>query len=172
MCWYNTEEYWIECVISQTRGGVTKRFPSDSLISYFAKFMMTSSNWNIFCVTGHLCGEFTGHRWIPRTVTRSFDVSFVLCLNKRKSKQSRAWWFETSRPLWCRCNDRNTVSLLTTTLIFESRRRSLAAVTHVKHVRGSPGHRHQIYWLCGLNGSSSSKVMNFNYMCHVCVEKW
>ena len=25
-------------------------------------FMMTSSNGNIFCVTGHLCGEFTGHR--------------------------------------------------------------------------------------------------------------
>ena len=29
--------------------------------------MMTSSNVNIFRVTGHLCGEFTGHRWIPRT---------------------------------------------------------------------------------------------------------
>ena len=29
--------------------------------------MMTSSNGNIFRVTGHLCGEFTGHRWIPRT---------------------------------------------------------------------------------------------------------
>ena len=28
---------------------------------------MTSSNANIFRVTGHLCGEFTGHRWIPRT---------------------------------------------------------------------------------------------------------
>ena len=27
--------------------------------------MMTSSNWNIFRVTGHLWGEFTGHRWIP-----------------------------------------------------------------------------------------------------------
>ena len=27
--------------------------------------MMTSSNGNIFSVTGHLCGEFTGHRWIP-----------------------------------------------------------------------------------------------------------
>ena len=27
--------------------------------------MMTSSNGNIFCVSGHLCGEFTGHRWIP-----------------------------------------------------------------------------------------------------------
>ena len=29
--------------------------------------MMTSSNENIFCSTGPLCGEFTGHRWIPRT---------------------------------------------------------------------------------------------------------
>ena len=27
---------------------------------------MTSSNGNIFRVTGPLCGEFTGHRWIPR----------------------------------------------------------------------------------------------------------
>ena len=27
---------------------------------------MTSSNGNIFRVTGHLCGEFTGLRWIPR----------------------------------------------------------------------------------------------------------
>ena len=31
------------------------------------EFMMTSWNGNIFRVTGHLCGEFTGHRWIPRT---------------------------------------------------------------------------------------------------------
>ena len=30
-------------------------------------FMSTSSNGNIFRVTGPLCGEFTGHRWIPRT---------------------------------------------------------------------------------------------------------
>ena len=29
--------------------------------------MMTSSNGNIFRVTGHLCGEFTGHWWIPHT---------------------------------------------------------------------------------------------------------
>ena len=28
---------------------------------------MTSSNGNIFRVTAHLCGEFTGHRWIPHT---------------------------------------------------------------------------------------------------------
>ena len=29
--------------------------------------LMTSSNGNIFRVTGHLCGEFTGPRWIPRS---------------------------------------------------------------------------------------------------------
>ena len=29
--------------------------------------IMTSSNGNIFRVTGLLCGEFIGHRWIPRT---------------------------------------------------------------------------------------------------------
>ena len=28
-------------------------------------FIMTSSNWNIFRVTGLLLGESTGHRWIP-----------------------------------------------------------------------------------------------------------
>ena len=46
--------------------------------------MMMSSNGHIFRVGGHLCGEFTGHRWIPaqRQVTRSFDVFFDLCLKK------------------------------------------------------------------------------------------
>ena len=34
-------------------------------------------------------------------VTRGFDVFFDLRLNKRVSKQSSGWWFETpSRPLW------------------------------------------------------------------------
>ena len=59
--------------------------------------MMTSWNGNIFRVTGHLCGEFPAQR----RVTRSFDVFFDLRLNKRLSKQSLGWWFETlSRPLW------------------------------------------------------------------------
>ena len=33
----------------------------------FILVMMTSSKWNIFRVTGPLCGEFTGPRWIPLT---------------------------------------------------------------------------------------------------------
>ena len=70
--------------------------------------MMTSSNGNIFRVTGPLCGEFTGPGEFPtqRPVTRSFDVFFDLRLNKRLSKQPWGWWFETpSWSLWCQCND-------------------------------------------------------------------
>ena len=42
--------------------------------------MMTSSNGNIFRVTGPLCGEFTGTGEFPtqRPVARSFDVFFDL----------------------------------------------------------------------------------------------
>ena len=70
--------------------------------------MMTSSNGNIFRVTGPLCGEFTGPGEFPtqRPVTRSFDVFFDLRLNKRLSKQPWGWWFETpSWSLWLQCND-------------------------------------------------------------------
>ena len=46
-------------------------------------------------------GEFP----TQRPVTRSFDAFFDRRLNKRLSKQSWAWWFETpSRPLWRHCN--------------------------------------------------------------------
>ena len=67
----------------------------------------TSSNVNIFRVTGPLCGEFTGPGEVPtqRPVTRSFDIFFDLRLNKRLSKQPWDWWFETpSWSLWHQCN--------------------------------------------------------------------
>ena len=70
-------------------------------------FMMTSSNGNIFRVTGPLCGEFTGPGEFPtqRPVMRSFDVFFDLRLNKRLSKQPWGWWFEApSWSLWRQCN--------------------------------------------------------------------
>ena len=72
---------------------------------------MTSSNGSIFRVTGPLCGEFTGPGEFPtqRPVTRSFDVFFDLCLNKRLSKQPWGWWFETpSLSLWHHCNGENS----------------------------------------------------------------
>ena len=47
----------------------------------------------------------TGEFPTQRPVTRSFDVFFGMCLNKRLSKQSWGWWFETpSRPLWRHCD--------------------------------------------------------------------
>ena len=56
--------------------------------------LMTSSNGNIFLVTGHLCGEVTGEFPAQRPVTRSFDVFSDLCLNERLNEQSLGWWFE------------------------------------------------------------------------------
>ena len=65
--------------------------------------MITSSNGNIFRVTDTLCGELTGGRWIPITMASdAFDVFFDLRLNKRLSKQSRGWWFETLSHSWWR----------------------------------------------------------------------
>ena len=48
----------------------------------------------------------TGEFLSQRPATRSFDSLFNLGLNKRLSKQSRRWWFETpSCSLWRHCND-------------------------------------------------------------------
>ena len=78
-----------------------------SVIRFLSSPMMTSSNGNIFRVTGHLCGNspVTGEFPAQRPVTRSFDVFFDLRLNIWLSKQSWGWWFETpSRSLWRNCN--------------------------------------------------------------------
>ena len=77
---------------------------SKMIITTKLHIMMTSSNGNIFTALVALCAgnspvisEFPAHR----PVTRSFDVFLDLRLNKRLSKQSWDWWFETpSRPLW------------------------------------------------------------------------
>ena len=79
-------------------GKYTNKY-APGMLRQFAIFlyMMTSSNGNIFRVTGHLCGEFTASGEFPtqRPVTRIFDVFVDLCLNKRLSKQSWGWLFET-----------------------------------------------------------------------------
>ena len=52
-----------------------------------------------------ILGEFPS----LRPVTRSFEF-FYVCLNKRLSKKSRGWWFETpSRSLWLHCNGHSIV---------------------------------------------------------------
>ena len=89
------------------------------MIYWTALYMMTSSNGNIFRLTGHLCGEVVpGEFPAQRPVMWSFDVFCNLRLNKRLSKQSWGWWFEMqSRLLWCHRNDQNlTVICLPETL--------------------------------------------------------
>ena len=69
-------------------------------------------------------GEFPSQR----PVTRSFDVFFDLRSNKRMSKQSWGWWFETpSRSLWRHCNDR---SLFTATTFVPSDQVSAPSTTN------------------------------------------
>ena len=70
--------------------------------------MMTSSNKNIFRVTGHLCGEFTGHRWTDRWIhrTKVSDAELWSVPEQWLCKQSRRWWFKTqSWSLWRHCNE-------------------------------------------------------------------
>ena len=95
---------------------IPPHFTQSSLI------IMTSSNGNIFRVTGPLCGEFTGPGEFPtqRPVTRSFDVFFHLRLNKQLSKQPRGWWFETPpKSLWRHSNVVDVSALLLTDLIIQ-----------------------------------------------------
>ena len=65
--------------------------------------METFSALLAFCAgNSPIPGKFPSQR----PVTRSFDIFFDLWLNKRLSKQSWGWWFETpSRSLWRHCND-------------------------------------------------------------------
>ena len=74
----------------------------------FGSNMMTSSNGNIFRITGPLWGESTSDWRIPLTkkVIWSCNVFFDLTQKKRLSKQSSLWWFEMpSHSLWHHCND-------------------------------------------------------------------
>ena len=65
--------------------------------------METFSALLAFCAgNSPVTGEFS----VQKPVTRSFDVIVDLHLNKRLSKQSWGWWFETPLcPLWRHCND-------------------------------------------------------------------
>ena len=67
-------EYILWCVCSLCNISFNKQQRS----SRWIRFMMTSSNGSIFRVTGHLCGEFTGSRWIPRTKASDAELWCIL----------------------------------------------------------------------------------------------
>ena len=84
------------CVPSSLRFGQTFD------ISWWRHHVETFSVLLALCVgNSPVTGEFPSQR----PVTQSFDVFFDLRLNKRLSKQSWGWWFETPlRPIWRHCN--------------------------------------------------------------------
>ena len=140
-------------------------------------------------------GEFP----TQRPVTRSFDVYFDLRRNKRLSKQSWGWWFETpSCPLWCHRNARHR----TMWTIYDNFHQGKLefSLTHwgrVTHIcvgnltiigsdNGlSPGRRQAIIWtnagisLIGPSGTNFSEILieiltfSFKKMClKVSSAKW
>ena len=62
------------------------------IFSTFVRTMMTSSNGNIFRVTGPLCKEFTGHRWIP--LTKASDAE-LWCFLWYSPNQTVEWTIQT-----------------------------------------------------------------------------
>ena len=83
-------------------------FVQGKMSSWWRHQMETFSALLAICVgNSPVTGEFP----TQRPVKRSFDVFFDLHLNKRLSKQSCGWWFETpSCPLWSHCNDFQNVT--------------------------------------------------------------
>ena len=84
-------------------GRMTKNpFGDTSTLVQAMSWCATFSALLTLCVgNSPVIGEFPAHK----PVTRSFDVFFDLRLNKRLSKQSWDWWFETPlRSLWRHCN--------------------------------------------------------------------
>ena len=101
---------------------------------------MTSSNGNIFCVTGLLCGEVTGQRCISRTKgsDAEFGVFFDLRLNQQLSKQWKRRQFETpSRFLWHHCNveNMNVIYTFVIVMILEDLLRLRHVSNHWQHQR-------------------------------------
>ena len=101
---------WVYCIAINIVSQLTELcvslqsywYPSPFKTSTYPSCMTTSSNGNIFCITGPLWGNPPSER----SVTRIFDVFFDLCLNKWLNIQSRCQWFEMpSHTLWRYCDD-------------------------------------------------------------------
>ena len=78
--------------------------------TWWRHLMETFSALLAICAGNSLVsGEFPAQR----SVTRNFGVFFDLRLNKRLSKQSWGWWFETlSHPLWRHRNEYTEIIVL------------------------------------------------------------
>ena len=106
--------YRHEClVLESTQGMIFVGFYFDSLMQACHESKVKETWWRHQMETfSALLAICAGNSPVPgefptqRPVTRSFDVYFDLRLNKRLSKQSWGWWFETPlRSLWRHRNE-------------------------------------------------------------------
>ena len=88
---------------------------------------MTSSNGNIFLVTGLLWGVFTGHRWTPhKGQWRGALIFSLICAwtNNWTNNPSHRWFETPSRSLWRHCNEKfKNKMLIKLVKTFPSRRK-------------------------------------------------
>ena len=99
--WVFRSELWIHFVMMEPYCISVCRLWKE-LFSWWRHQMETFSALLAICAgNSPVSGEFPAQR----PVTRSFNIFFDLRLNKRLSKQSWSWWFETLWcPLWRQCN--------------------------------------------------------------------
>ena len=85
-------QLWLACSRRQGHDLVSSTVDRQWLVAWWRHQMETFSALLALCAgNSPATGEFPAQR----PVTRSFDVFFDLPLNKRLSKQSWCWWFET-----------------------------------------------------------------------------
>ena len=68
--------FWTKLLMTFNHGSRTIRLNSLSP----CQNMMTSSDGDIFRVTGPMYGEFTGHRWIPHRKASDAELNLILSL--------------------------------------------------------------------------------------------
>ena len=87
------------CILAQPTVKPLKQmsYTEKGELSWCRLFMMTSSNGHIFCDTGHLCEEFTGHQWITLTKASDAELWCFLRMNKQWSKPWRRRWLRRHR---------------------------------------------------------------------------
>ena len=89
-------------VIAPSFSDEARLYPTDKSMQERAWWRHQMETFSALLAIGAGNSPVTGEFPVQRPVTRRFDVFFDLRLNKRLSKQSLGWWFETpSCPLWC-----------------------------------------------------------------------
>ena len=127
---------------------ISRRSVSHPHITWWRHQMEKFSAWLAICAGN---SPVPGEVPAQRPVTRNFDVFFDLRLNKRLSKQSWGWWFETlSSPLWRHGNESSRTSRTSIVCYSTDSKVLLAHMVHhdsmAKKVASHVGMNSVVFW--------------------------